>query len=119
MGYAQFSIQGVVGAYSIHLSIGCSGTSTSSIYSTDDIYSIDGIYFTSSASSSRIFCSPTHMAHVWNCQHQKRYDFLDHERARDVRLKRIGELYQGYKVKLHKEWLEHRRDTPKELIPWI
>ncbi|EHA8589006.1 hypothetical protein COCNU_scaffold007518G000030 [Cocos nucifera] len=36
-----------------------------------------------------------------------RYDFSDHERARDVRLKKFGELYRGYKVKLHKEWLEH------------
>ncbi|EHA8586895.1 hypothetical protein COCNU_scaffold001126G000050 [Cocos nucifera] len=44
VGYVQFSIRGAVGAYSIHLSIGCSGTSTASIYSTDNIYSTSGIY---------------------------------------------------------------------------
>ncbi|KAG1362293.1 hypothetical protein COCNU_10G005120 [Cocos nucifera] len=38
----------------------------------------------------------------------KRYDFLDHERARDVRLRKIKKLYQSYKVKLHKRWLEHQ-----------
>ncbi|EHA8587982.1 hypothetical protein COCNU_scaffold003777G000010 [Cocos nucifera] len=61
VGYAQFSIQG---AYSIHLGIDCSGTSTVGIYSTD------GIYSTSGASSSWTFYGPTWMAHIWNCQHQ-------------------------------------------------
>ncbi|KAG1330994.1 hypothetical protein COCNU_02G009630 [Cocos nucifera] len=46
MGYVQFSIQGAIGAYSIHLGISCSGTSTVGIYSTDNMYSIDGIYST-------------------------------------------------------------------------
>ncbi|EHA8587086.1 hypothetical protein COCNU_scaffold001404G000010 [Cocos nucifera] len=33
VGYVQFSIQGAIGAYSIHLDIDCSGTSTVGIYS--------------------------------------------------------------------------------------
>ena len=45
MGYAQFSIRGAVGAYSIHLGIGYLGTSTVGIYSTDNIYSTDSIYY--------------------------------------------------------------------------
>ncbi|KAG1366883.1 hypothetical protein COCNU_13G006730 [Cocos nucifera] len=45
------------------------------------------------ASSSWIFRSPTHMTHVWNCQHQRSYDFPNHERARDARLRKIRELY--------------------------
>ncbi|KAG1347083.1 hypothetical protein COCNU_06G009120 [Cocos nucifera] len=69
------------------------------------------------ASSNRTFHDPTHMAYVWNRQHQKRYDFFDYERARDARLKKIEELYRGYKVKLYRGWLEHQRDTPEELIP--
>ncbi|EHA8591425.1 hypothetical protein COCNU_scaffold052174G000010 [Cocos nucifera] len=110
------------------------------------------------ASSSQIFHGPTHMAHVWNHQHQvmvyydaeersvgetaqkmhsffgvlvrlsdiifiepkdwhlmdytvrdwRRYDFFDHERARDTRLRKIGELYRSYKIKLHRGWLEHQ-----------
>ncbi|EHA8588170.1 hypothetical protein COCNU_scaffold004286G000010 [Cocos nucifera] len=96
MDYAQFSIRGVVEVYSIHLNIDCSGTF------------IDGIYSTDGALSSQIFYDPTCMAHVWNRLHQRRYDLFDHERARDVRLKKIGELYWNYKVKLHKGWLEHR-----------
>ncbi|KAG1333922.1 hypothetical protein COCNU_03G000410 [Cocos nucifera] len=43
-GYVQFSIRGAVGAYSVHLGISCSGTSTIGIYSTDGIYSTGGIY---------------------------------------------------------------------------
>ncbi|KAG1331001.1 hypothetical protein COCNU_02G009690 [Cocos nucifera] len=39
MGYTQFSIQGAIRAYSIHLDIGCSRTSTGGIYFTDGIYS--------------------------------------------------------------------------------
>ncbi|EHA8588969.1 hypothetical protein COCNU_scaffold007449G000040 [Cocos nucifera] len=46
----------------------------------------------------------------------RRYDFFDHERAQDIRLRKIGDLYQSYKVKLHRGWLEHQRDTPKELV---
>ncbi|EHA8591459.1 hypothetical protein COCNU_scaffold057056G000010 [Cocos nucifera] len=41
MGYVQFSIRGAIRAYSIHLGIDCSGTSTIGIYSTGGIYSID------------------------------------------------------------------------------
>ncbi|KAG1327375.1 hypothetical protein COCNU_01G013090 [Cocos nucifera] len=44
MDYAQFSIQGAVGVYSIYLGIDCSGTSIDGIYSTNSIYSTDGIY---------------------------------------------------------------------------
>ncbi|EHA8590433.1 putative ovule protein [Cocos nucifera] len=137
MDYMQFSIRGIVGAYSIHLSIDCSGTSTVGIYSTDG------------ASFSWTFHGPIRMAHVWNCLHQvmvyydseersvgetaqemhsffgvlvgqsdiisieprdwrlmdatirnrvwediwRMYDFSDHERAQDARLKKIEELY--------------------------
>ncbi|EHA8587294.1 hypothetical protein COCNU_scaffold001797G000010 [Cocos nucifera] len=49
----------------------------------------------------------------------RRYDFSDHERARDARLKKIEELYRGYKIKFHRGWLEHQRDTLEELVPWI
>ncbi|KAG1363585.1 hypothetical protein COCNU_11G004120 [Cocos nucifera] len=49
----------------------------------------------------------------------RRYDFFDHERARDARLRKIEELHQGYKVKLYRGWLEHRQDTLKKLVPWI
>ncbi|EHA8588558.1 hypothetical protein COCNU_scaffold005780G000010 [Cocos nucifera] len=107
MGYAQFSIRGAVGAYSIHLDIDCLGTSIACIYSTSDIYSTDGIY-SIGASSSWIFYGPIRTAHMWNCQHQRRYDFSDHERARDARLRKIEKLYRDYKVKLHRGWLEHQ-----------
>ena len=50
---------------------------------------------------------------------QRRYDFPDHERARDAQLRKIGVMYRNYKVKLHRGWLEHRRDTEEELVPWI
>ncbi|KAG1334155.1 hypothetical protein COCNU_03G002740 [Cocos nucifera] len=87
-----------------------------------------------SASSNRIFHDPTCMSYVWNCLHQimmeydqeerpveeaRRYDFPNHERTRDIRLKKIGELYRNYKIKLHKGWLKHRWDTPMELVSWI
>ncbi|EHA8588535.1 hypothetical protein COCNU_scaffold005698G000010 [Cocos nucifera] len=115
MGYAQFNIRGAVGAYSIHFDIGCLGTSTIDIYSTSVSTpsvastpliaeplpsSIFETHATMQASecalSNRTFHSPTHMAH-------RRYDFFDHKRARDVRLRKIVKLYQGYKVKLHRE----------------
>ncbi|KAG1338580.1 hypothetical protein COCNU_04G008860 [Cocos nucifera] len=44
--YVQFSIRRAVKAYSIHLDIGYSGTSTVGIYSIDGIYSTNGIYST-------------------------------------------------------------------------
>ncbi|KAG1331570.1 hypothetical protein COCNU_02G015380 [Cocos nucifera] len=95
-GYAEFSIKEAVRAYSIDLHIDYSGTST--------VHHPVG-YFV--------------VPHVWNRQHQRRYDFSDHERTRDARLKKIGELYRGYKVKIYRGWLEHRQDTPEELVPWI
>jgi hypothetical protein len=49
---------------------------------------------------------------------QRRYDFPDHERAREACLQRIGELYRHYRIRLHRWWVEHRRDTDDELVPW-
>ncbi|KAG1331704.1 hypothetical protein COCNU_02G016720 [Cocos nucifera] len=126
-GYARFSIRGAVEAYSVHLGIGYQGpppsastppmTSTPSTVFTPSIVEslplpIFEIHATTQASecalSSQIFCGSIRMAHMWNRQYQRMYDFFDHERARDVRLKKIEELYWDYKVKLHREWLEHR-----------
>ncbi|EHA8587182.1 hypothetical protein COCNU_scaffold001528G000010 [Cocos nucifera] len=46
----------------------------------------------------------------------RRYGFFYHKRARDARLRKIGELYWVYKVKLYRGWLEHQRDTPEEFV---
>ncbi|KAG1355233.1 hypothetical protein COCNU_07G013450 [Cocos nucifera] len=89
VGYAQFSIREAVGAYFIHLNIGYLGTTTIGIYSISDIYS-------TGASSSWIFYGPTHVElpalgdGLLRCGGKRRYDFSDHKRARDVRLRKIG-----------------------------
>ncbi|EHA8587555.1 Fatty acyl-CoA reductase 3 [Cocos nucifera] len=72
-----------------------------------------------STSSSRIFFSPIRMPHVWNRQHQRRYNLSDYKRVRDARPMKIGKLYQCYKIKLHRGWFKHRRDTLKKLVLWI
>ncbi|KAG1360640.1 hypothetical protein COCNU_09G001030 [Cocos nucifera] len=65
------------------------------------------------ASSSQTFYGLTHMCGTTNIRDRvweeiwRRYDFSDHERARDVRLRKIKKLYWGYKIKLHRGWLKH------------
>ncbi|EHA8589584.1 hypothetical protein COCNU_scaffold011181G000010 [Cocos nucifera] len=103
---------------------------------------------------SRIFCGSIHMVHVLNRQHQmmvqydaegrpvgktaqemhsffgvlRMYDFPDHKRTRDAQLKKIKELYRGYKEEFKEvlawanhaamwaDWTEEHASHPKNIM---
>ncbi|KAG1330974.1 hypothetical protein COCNU_02G009420 [Cocos nucifera] len=49
----------------------------------------------------------------------RRYDFLDHERARDARLKKIRELYQSYKVDWAEEHTSHLESIMRDMMSML